>query len=86
VPASLAAIEAVTSAGVANPAAAGPGRRIVAAVMDSGIDASHWDLEYAGGKSFLADDPDAGKDDLGHGECCNICEYMLKQLWRVSSC
>ncbi|WIA40057.1 hypothetical protein OEZ86_013475 [Tetradesmus obliquus] len=35
--------------------------------MDSGIDASHWDLEYAGGKSFLADDPDAGKDDLGHG-------------------
>jgi hypothetical protein len=72
VPASLAAIEAVTSAGVADSAAAaaaaGLGRRTVAAVMDSGINANHWDLEYAGGKSFLADDSDAGKDDLGHGE------------------
>jgi hypothetical protein len=75
VPTSITQIEAVTSAGAPDSAAAaaGSGRRIVAAVMDSGIDASHWDIEYAGGKSFLTDDPDAGKDDLGHGGCYYIC-------------
>jgi hypothetical protein len=70
VPNSLIQIEAVTNAGIADvtaAAAAGSSQPLLAAVMDSGIDANHWDLHYAGGKSFLADDPDAGRDDLGHG-------------------
>jgi hypothetical protein len=74
IPKSLTQIEAVTNVGVADvtaaPAATGTGseQRVIAAVMDSGIDADHWDIQYAGGKSFLADDQDAGTDDLGHGK------------------
>jgi hypothetical protein len=83
VPTSITQIEAVTNAGVSDSAAAaaaGSGRGIVAAVMDSGIDASHWDIEYAGGKSFLADDEDPGTDDLGHGECHNMLQNLMVQV------
>jgi subtilisin len=43
------------------------GSGVKIAVLDTGIDASHEDLNVAGGASFVADEPDALTDGNGHG-------------------
>lgn len=43
------------------------GSGVKVAVLDTGIDASHEDLNVAGGASFVADEPDALTDGNGHG-------------------
>jgi subtilisin family serine protease len=80
VPAGVSRIEAATAAGVpfvASSATAGSAEaappQLLVAVMDSGVDAAHPDLNYAGGVSFatpaggIADDASPGVDVFGHG-------------------
>ncbi|KAF8062950.1 apr [Scenedesmus sp. PABB004] len=67
VPTGVARIEAATAAGVVSSAGVPPGRQVVVGIIDSGIDASHPDLNYAGGVSFVKNDTDAGRDGFGHG-------------------
>lgn len=43
------------------------GSGVKVAVLDTGIDASHEDLNVAGGASFVTDEPDALTDGNGHG-------------------
>ncbi|WIA36981.1 hypothetical protein OEZ86_008218 [Tetradesmus obliquus] len=71
VPAGVQLIGAVSSAGVANMAA---GKPLVVAVVDSGVDSSHPDINYVGGKAFVApsaavpgDSADPATDLYGHG-------------------
>lgn len=68
VPPSVTRIEAARSDGVADVTSVSADQRVVVAVVDSGVDKSHWDLEYVGGQSFHATDLNADVDDFGHGE------------------
>ncbi|WP_226680787.1 S8 family peptidase [Sutcliffiella horikoshii] len=43
------------------------GSGVKVAVLDTGIDASHEDLNVAGGASFVSEEPDALTDGNGHG-------------------
>nr|WP_223700508.1 S8 family peptidase [Sutcliffiella deserti] len=43
------------------------GSGVKVAVLDTGIDASHEDLNVVGGASFVAEEPDALSDGNGHG-------------------
>jgi subtilisin family serine protease len=66
-------IEAVTESGVVDGASVPTDGKVLVAVMDSGIDGAHIDINYAGGVSWVAasaarpDDAKADVDHLGHG-------------------
>ncbi|KAF8064600.1 apr [Scenedesmus sp. PABB004] len=73
VPAGVEAIGAAAGGRVADVGAVPPAARVCVAVVDCGVDASHPDLNYVAGLSWLAPTPDypaaddAGVDAGGHG-------------------
>jgi subtilisin family serine protease len=74
VPAGVSRIEAVTAAGVASTVGLPIGQQVVVGVIDSGVEATHPEITYAGGRSWLNADAAAGSEDApdtdayGHGE------------------
>jgi hypothetical protein len=74
IPAGVLRIEAVTPEGVSNTAGLPTAQQLVVGVVDSGIDASHPEITYAGGRSWLDAAAVAGTenapdtDAFGHGE------------------
>lgn len=81
IPAGVARIEAVTPGNALIDVAALPARQqAVVAVADSGLDASHPDLNVVGGRSWVSavisvpgDKPDATYDAYGHGTHVGKC-------------
>lgn len=74
VPAGVSRIEAVTAAGAVNIAGLPASSQVVVGVVDSGVDGTHPDINYAGGQSWVAasttvsgDAGDADFDLYGHG-------------------
>jgi hypothetical protein len=74
IPAGVLRIEAATPEGVSNTAGLPTGQQVVVGVVDSGVDASHPEITYAGGRSWLDPAAEAGSenapdtDAFGHGE------------------
>lgn len=67
-------IEAATAAGIADPSLVPAADQVLVGVLDSGVDSSHPDLSYAGGKSFL-DGSQPGQDSYGHGTHVGRLQY-----------
>lgn len=78
VPAGLSRIEAVTAEGVASTAGLPTGQQVVVGVIDSGVEATHPDMTYAGGRSWLDANASTGAEDApdtdayGHGELSRL--------------
>jgi len=73
VPTGVQRIEAATAAGVVNTAGLPVDRQVTVAVMDSGVDGTHPDINYVGGLSWISAsaarprDSAADYDGFGHG-------------------
>jgi subtilisin family serine protease len=67
VPTGVKRIEAVTPDGVGNTEGIPAEQQVVVGVVDSGIDATHPDINYAGGQSWAANDANADRDGYGEG-------------------
>lgn len=73
VPSGVQRIEAATAAGVASNAGLPVNMQVVVGIMDSGIDGTHPDINYAGGLSWISasaarpNDAPADVDNYGHG-------------------
>jgi subtilisin family serine protease len=84
-------IEAVTTEGVSNTAELPTGQQVVVGVVDSGVDASHPEITYAGGRSWLDAAAEAGTenaadtDAFGHGERLPVLSWVVLNCGADSS-
>ncbi|WIA19325.1 hypothetical protein OEZ85_003957 [Tetradesmus obliquus] len=66
-PSGVQRIEAATPDGVDNTEGLPVEQQVTVGVIDSGVDRTHPDINYAGGQSFTAADANADQDAYGHG-------------------
>jgi subtilisin family serine protease len=64
-PSGLQRIESVTADGVVNTEGLPAGQQVLVGVIDSGVDATHPDINYVGGQSWAASDANADRDGFG---------------------
>jgi hypothetical protein len=82
VPAGIQRIEAVTPDGVSATEGIPAEQQVVVGVVDTGIDASHPDINYVGGQSWAANDANADRDGFGEGLrllCLLPVQFLLEQ-------